>query len=399
MLLIKNGHLIDPKAGIGGKKDILISNGRISEVRGSISPDKAKVIDAGGKLVMPAFIDMHAHLRQPGREDAETVLSGSMAAAKGGFTTVLAMPNTDPVADNQGVIEFVKSEGDKAGIVDVYPVGAITKGLLGENLSNMSELKSAGAIAISDDGKTVVNSWLARKAFEYAKMIGLIVISHCEDRTLSGGAVMNEGYMSTLLGLSGSPCEAESNIIAREIELASLTGARVHIAHVSCKRSVELIREAKKKGVLITCETAPHYFSFTDRDIKGYNTNFKVNPPLRGADDVEAVKKGLADGTIDVIATDHAPHTEADKDVEFDESPFGMIGLETALGAAVTELVDGKVLDWNGLVTKLSARPAEILGIEKGSIASGMPADVVIIDPNAEWTLKREDIVSKSKNS
>ena len=398
-ILIKNGQIVDPTAGIQKELDLLIEDGKISEVGRSLKASGAKEIDARGKLVLPGLIDMHAHLREPGREDKETILTGSRAAAKGGFTTICCMPNTSPCIDNQGVARFIISEAERAGLVDVRPIGAITKERNGEELSEMADLKRAGCVAVSDDGNSVPKADMMRRALEYASMIEFVVISHCEDKDLSGIGVMNEGFVSTILGLRPIPRHAESFIVERDIRLAELTGAKLHIAHVSTKESIELIRAAKKRGAAVTAETCPHYFTLTDEAVKSFDTNLKVNPPLRTAADIEAIKEGLRDGTIDVIATDHAPHAENEKDVEFDYAPFGMIGLETALGLVVSELVEKKVLDWKGVTEKMAINPSKILGLGKGRLAQGAAADVTIIDPKKEWQLKREDILSKSHNT
>ncbi|NQT46605.1 MAG: dihydroorotase [Candidatus Omnitrophica bacterium] len=398
-ILIKNGQIVDPAAGVQKELDLLIEDGKISEIGRSLKASGAKEIDAKGKLVLPGLIDMHAHLREPGREDKETILTGSRAAAKGGFTTVCCMPNTSPCIDSQGVARFIISEAERAGLIDVRPVGAITKERNGEELSEMADLKRAGCVAVSDDGNPVPKADMMRRALEYASMMGFVVISHCEDKDLSGIGVMNEGFISTILGLRPIPRHAESFMVERDIRLAELTGAKLHIAHVSTKESVELIREAKARGAAVTAETCPHYFTLTDEAVKSFDTNLKVNPPLRTAADVEAIKEGLRDGTIDVIATDHAPHTENEKDVEFDYAPFGMIGFETALGLVASELVEKKVLDWKGVAEKMAVNPSKILGLGKGTLAQGAAADITIIDPNKEWQLKREDILSKSHNT
>ena len=323
MLLIKNGRVLDPANGIDDQLNILVDNGTILEISHSEfkkegEEDKAKVIDARGMLVVPGLIDMHVHLREPGHEYKETIKTGCQAAAAGGFTSIACMPNTDPVNDNKSVTEFILDRAKREGCVSVFPVGAITKGLLGETLAEMGELRAAGAVAVSDDGKTVKNSELMRRAMEYAKTFDLLVICHCEDSDVVAAGVMNEGFTSTRLGLKGIPPAAEEIVVARDILLAELTGCRIHIAHVSTEGSVRIIREAKLRGVNVTAETAPHYFSLTEEFLTSFNTSLKVNPPLRSARDVEAIKEGLKDGTIDVIATDHAPHSSLEKDIEFD---------------------------------------------------------------------------------
>jgi dihydroorotase len=311
------------------------------------------------------------------------------------------MPNTTPPCDNQGVVGFIMSEGKRIGLCNIYVVGTITKGRKGEELSEMGELKNAGVVALSDDGSSVDNSEIMRRGLEYAGMLGLTIIAHCEDKLLSKDGVMNEGLISTVLGLRGIPAISESTRAAREIELCAMTNGRLHVAHVSTKRSVELIGEAKRRGINVTAETCPHYFTLTDEAVKssGFDTNTKMNPPLRTKEDVEAVKRGLADGAIDCIATDHAPHTEDEKDTDFDSAPFGIIGLETALSLAIMELVDKKILDWPGLIAKMSLLPAKILGLNKGTLSVGAAADVVIIDPDKAWQVTKEMLESKSKNT
>ncbi len=400
-ILIKNGHVVDPVNKIDGALDILIEDGRIKAVSKNIKADGAEVIDAKGKIVAPGLVDMHSHLREPGREDEETLLTASKAAAKGGFTSVCAMPNTTPPCDNQGVVGFISSEGKRIGLCNIYVIGTITKGRKGEELSEMGELKTAGVVALSDDGNSVDNSEIMRRALEYAAMFELPIIAHCEDRLLSKDGVMNEGFISTLLGLRGHPAASESTRIARELELCAMTKGKLHIAHVSTKRSIELIKDAKARGIDVTCETCPHYFTLTDEAVKefGFDTNTKMNPPLRAKEDVEAIKQAIKDGTIDCIATDHAPHTEDEKDTDFDSAPFGIIGLETALSLGVMELVNKKVLTWTGLIEKMSVNPAAILRLKKGSLSAGSDADVVIIDAEREWQVTKESLESKSKNT
>jgi dihydroorotase len=381
-------------------QDILIEDGRITKIGHSIAANGRKTIDAEGKLVFPGLIDMHCHLREPGREDKETIETGSQSAAKGGFTTILCMPNTHPVIDNAMIVEGIIKEAKHVGLVNVFPVGAITKGQKGEELSDLFELKEAGCLAISDDGRAVFNSQLMRHALEYAKMADLLVIEHCEDPYLSAGGVMNEGFHSTKLGLKGPAGVSETIIVARDIELVNYLGTRIHFAHMSLRRSVELIRFSKSQGIKVTAEVCPHHFTLTDEAVKSFDTATKVNPPLRTQEDVEAIKKALKDNTIDCIATDHAPHTFEEKELEFDNTPFGMIGFETAVGLVIRELVDKKVLSWPQMAEKMSATPACILGLKnKGVIKEGADADITIIDPHREWVFEKEDIVSKSKNS
>jgi len=398
-LLIKNGHVIDPANKIDEELDISIENGKIKGVSKNIKEGGAETIDAKGKIIAPGLVDMHAHLREPGREDEETLLTASMAAVKGGFTSICAMPNTTPPCDNQGVVGFISSEGKRIGLCNIYVVGTITKGRKGEELAEIGELKTAGVVGLSDDGNSVDNSEIMRRALEYAGMFGLPIIAHCEDRLLSRDGVMNEGFISTLLGLRGIPAISESTRVARELELCAMTKGKLHIAHVSTKRSVELIRDAKKRGINVTCETCPHYFTLTDEAVKTFDTNAKMNPPLREKEDLEAVKQAIKDGTIDSIATDHAPHTEDEKDTDFDSAPFGIIGLETALSLAIMELVNKGILNWTGLIEKMSVSPSLILGLKKGSLSVDSDADVVIIDPDKEWRVDKETLVSKSKNT
>jgi len=406
-LLIKNAIIVNADKMYLKPQDILLEKGQIAKIAASISPqgslaaqDKHKIVDASGKLVFPGLIDLHVHLRQPGREDKETVETGSRSAAKGGFTSIMSMPNTTPVTDNAMIVEGIIKEAKRVGLVNVYPVGAITRGQLGKELTDMAELKAAGCKALSDDGKCVESSQIMRLALEYAKMIELLLIQHCQDHTLTAGGVMNEGYHSMILGLKGDPGIAETVIVARDIELAHYLKTRVHLAHMSLKRSVELIRFAKSQGIQVTAEACPHHFTLTDEAVKGFDTSTKVNPPLRSAEDVAAIREGLKDGTIDCIVTDHAPHTKEDKETGFDTAPFGMIGLETSVGLTMTELVHKKVLTLEQMADRMSAAPARIAGLEnKGKIVEGFDADITIIDPAKAWEARVEDFWSKSTNS
>ena len=398
-LIIKNARVIDAKAKIDDMLDILIEGKKIAKIAKNIKDNDAEVYDAKNLVATAGFVDLHVHLREPGFEYKETILSGSRAAAAGGFTTVCCMPNTNPVIDNQGVVEFILSQGKKAGLINVLPVGAITKGSQGEELAEIGDLKDAGAVALSDDGNAVSNAEIMRRAMEYAGMFKLPLIAHSEDTNLSAGGVMNEGYMSTRLGLKGIARVAEISMISRDIELARYTGAHLHIAHISCGESVRIIREAKKSGVNVTCECTPHHFSLTEKVLENYDTNTKVNPPLRDSNDVKAILEGLKDGTIDCIATDHAPHAEAEKDVEFDCAPFGIIGLETALGLGISKLVKKGILTLNQLMEKMSYNPSKIININKGYIAVGVDADITIFDPNQNWKVSESGFFSKSKNS
>lgn len=399
-LLIKNAVIVNADKAAKQPQDILIEKGVITKIAGTGLPVPAKIIDAKDKLVLPGLIDIHAHFREPGEEHKETIESGMRAAAKGGFTTVMCMPNTVPVMDNRSVAELVVSEARRVGPVNVFPVGAITRGLNNEELTDMFELKEAGCIALSDDGKCVTNSQLMRLAMEYAKMAGILLIQHCEDHVLSAGGVMNEGINSMLLGVKGDPGLSESVIVARDIELAGYLDTRIHFAHISLRRSAELIRAAKARGVKVTAEACPHHFTLTDDALKDFDTRAKVNPPLRTREDVEAVKEALKDGTIDCIATDHSPHTREDKEVDLDHAPCGMVGLETAVGLTITELVKPGILSWPQTAERMSAMPAKIMGLEKkGAVKEGFDGDITIIDPGAEWVVREEDFVSKSANS
>lgn len=397
--LIKGGRVIDPSGNIDETLDILVLDGKISEVGRSIQAKDAKVIDADGMIVAPGLIDMHVHLREPGREDEETVLTGTRAAAKGGFSTVVCMPNTEPALDSAEILARLKAIAAKDAVVNVLPAGAITLGRLGKELADMKAMAREGAVAVSDDGSSVEDESLMLKALKSAKSAGVVVIDHCEDATLSNKGVMNKGFISTKMGLRGISRESEWMRVERDISLAEKAGARIHIAHVSCRESVEVIRKAKSRGVQVTAETAPHYFALTDECCVTYDTNTKINPPLRTAEDVAAIKKALADGTIDAIASDHAPHTDSEKDVEFDFAPFGKIGLESSLGVSVMELIEGKILSWKQLVEKLAVNPARILELKSGTLKKGASADITMIDPKKEYTLTRETIESKSRNS
>jgi dihydroorotase len=398
-ILIKNGQVIDPANKVDEKLDILVNDGKIAKLvrQGSIPVNDAQVIDAAGRLVVPGLIDMHVHLREPGFEYKETIATGTAAAKAGGFTSVCCMPNTNPVNDSRSVTEFILAQARNAW-ARVFPVGAITKGSKGDELSEMAELHAAGCFAVSDDGKPVMNSAIMRRAMEYSKIFDLLVISHCEDSSLSDKGVMNEGVVSTELGLRGIPRAAEDVMTGRDISLAELTGARLHIAHVSTAGSVRLVRDAKSRGVKITAETCPHYFSLTEEAVRGYNTMAKMNPPLRTADDVAAIKQGLKDGVIDVIATDHAPHAMDEKSGEFDYASFGVVGLETAVGLSLKLVLEG-MLTLNDFVSKMSSNPAKILKLNKGTLSVGADADITIIDPNIEWTVDSARFKSKSKNT
>jgi dihydroorotase len=398
-LLIKNGRVIDPSQKIDDTLDVLVENGLIKEVgKGLAAPAGAEVIDAVGNYVVPGLIDMHVHLRDPGLEYKEDIISGTKAAVSGGFTSVCCMPNTKPVIDNKAIASYIINKAKAEGFCNVFPVGSITYGLSGDRMSEMGELKESGCVAVSDDGRPVVNSELMMRSLQYAAGIGIMVISHAEELTLVGEGVMNEGYTSTELGLKGIPRVAEDIATARETMLAEYTGTPIHIAHVSTKDSVRIIREAKARGVKVTCETAPHYFSLTDDVVRAYNTNAKMNPPLRESADVAAIKEGLKDGTIDAIATDHAPHHIDEKDVEFNLAMNGIIGLETSLPLSLT-LVEEGVLTLNELIEKMACNPSKILNLNRATLKAGAVADITVIDPTVEWVVEADKLSSKSKNS
>ena len=401
-LLLKGGRMVDPSRKVDGEADLLIKDGKIVHSGKPLpkgkKPSAEEVLDLRGKWVVPGLIDMHTHLREPGFEYKETIASGSEAAVAGGFSSVACMPNTNPVNDSRSVTEFIRRKATECGLANIYPIAAITMKSEGAFLTEFWDLKDSGAIGFSDDGKPVMNASLMRRALEYASSLDMPVILHCEDKNLSAGGVMHEGAVATELGLAGIPGIAEDVMVARDLLLAEFTGAAVHIAHVSTAGAVRLIREAKARGVRVTAETAPHYFSLTDEAVRRFDTNTKVYPPLRSAEDREAVREGLSDGTLDVIASDHAPHARTDKEVEFDYAASGLTGLETSFALSFRLVADG-VLTFSDLIKKMTINPAHILRIPKGTLAAGADADITVIDPKREWTVDRTLFCSRGKNS
>ena len=400
-LCLRGGRVIDPRRGFDAEADVLLKDGAVRRVGPGIAAgvgDGVRIVDVRGKWVVPGLVDLHTHLREPGQEYKEDIATGTRAAAAGGFTAVCAMPNTTPPNDTRAVTELIVRRAREAGTVRVYPVGAITKGLAGESLAEMGELKEAGCVAVSDDGKPVMNAELMRRAMEYARTFGLPIVQHCEDLTLSAGGAMNEGPVATRAGIRAQPTSAESAMVARDLELCALTGARYHVAHVSSADSVRLIREAKRRGLPVSCEVTPHHLTLTDEACAHYDTHAKCNPPLRAAADVEALRAALGDGTIDAVATDHAPHSPVEKEVEFEQAAFGVIGLETAV-PLVLELVRAGTLTPATFVERLSAGPAALFGLPGGTLAAGAPADVTVIDPQAAWTCEPAALRSRSRNT
>ncbi len=399
-LLIKNGRVIDPASSIDETLDILIDRGKIEEIKPKIEGSGTKIIDASRLVVAPGFIDMHVHLRQPGQEDKETIKTGSLAAAKGGFTSIACMPNTDPVNDSRGVTEFILSEAKRSAVVNVFPIAAVTRGLKGEEITDMSDLRSAGAVAFSDDGHPIENSLVMRRALEYSKLLDALIIDHCEDRNLSTGGIMHEGFYSLKLGIKAIPASAEEIMVARDIILAKETRARVHIAHLSVKGAVDLLKFAKQQDIPITAEVTPHHLFLTDASFESFDTNLKVNPPVRSEHDVEALIDAVREGLIDVIATDHAPHTPDEKDVELDQAPFGINGLETAVPLLLDKLVNKNILPLEKLVAMMSTNPAKILGLEnKGKISVGADADLTILKLHQEVIVDTRQFLSKGRNN
>jgi len=399
-ILLRGGRVIDPVRELDAQADVLVTDGKIARIEhGLAAPGKdVKVVEVKDCWVVPGLIDLHVHLREPGQEYKESIESGTAAAAAGGFSAVCCMPNTVPPNDTRAVTELIMQRAAEVGVVRVYPIGCITQGQKGENMAEMGELQEAGCVAVSDDGHAVMNSEVMRRALEYAASFRLPLVQHCEDSALSAGGAMHEGVASTRFGIRAHPAAAESALLARDLELVALTGARYHMAHISCLESVRLIRDAKQRGLPVTCEVTPHNLMLTDEACAGYDTRFKMYPPLRSAADQAALREALADGTIDAIATDHAPHSSVEKEVEFEQAANGVIGLETALAVAV-ELLDAGVLTPAKLVARLSAGPAKVLGLPGGSLAPGRPADVTVIDPQATWTCDPARFRSKARNT
>ena len=399
-LLLRGGRLLDPSQGLDRTGDLLVEDGVVAHCGDRLeSVEGAEVLDCAGTIVAPGFIDVHCHLREPGREDVETVATGARAAAAGGFTAVCAMPNTDPVTDNQAAVGFIVRQALRANAARVYPIGAISVGQKGESLAEFGEMVGAGAVAVSDDGRPVVSAQLMRTALEYARTFGIPVADHCEEPTLAHGGAMNEGIMSARLGLKGIPAEAEEIMAIRDILLARRTGGHVHLCHMSTKGSVELIRWGKERGIRVTAEVCPHHLVFTEEEVDGYNTNAKMNPPLRTAEDVAALREAVTDGTIDLVATDHAPHHYDEKEREFADAPNGIVGLETALAAVATALVVPGTLSWSTLIERMAVAPARVFGLPGGSLRRGTVGDVTVFDPDAEWVVDPSRFISKGRNT
>lgn len=399
-LVLKNARLIDPQLDLDQVADIVISDGYIAQVGSDLDVDGAETIDLSGKIVIPGMVDIHVHLREPGFELKEDIASGTRAAAHGGFTAVCAMPNTNPIVDDALAVEYIKARAEAVGKCRVLVSGACTKGLGGDTLAEMGDMKAHGCCAFTDDGRGIKDSGMMRRVMEYASQFDLVVMPHCQDDELVGAGQVNEGVASTRLGLLGWPAEGEELEIVRDIMLCRLTGCPLHIQHLTTKRALDMVKEAKAEGLPVTCEVTPHHLFLTEDDIgDDYNTSLKVNPPLRTAEDAEALIQGVVDGSVDVIVTDHAPHTEWEKDREFELAPFGMIGLETSLALMLTHLVDKGIIDYDRLVELMCVKPREILRLEKVSIAPGSVADLTVFDPELEWTVEAKDFYSKAKNS
>jgi len=400
-LLVSGGRVVDPVSNRDGVFDLVLEDGSVAEIGSRLVAGDTKVLDASGLLVFPGFIDLHAHLREPGREYAETVATGLKAAAAGGFTAVCAMPNTDPVNDSRAISEYLVSKARGAAGPRLYPIGAVTKGQRGEELAEFGEMRVAGAVAVSDDGKWLADGALLRRAFEHARLFGMPVVQHCEDPSLSGGAPMHEGAVSTRLGLPGQPAIAEAAALARDLLVAEVAGGRLHVAHLSTARSLELVAEARARGLSVTCEVTPHHLTLTDEEIarSGFSTNFKMNPPLREAEDLSALGAGLEDGTVDAIATDHAPHHEDEKSLDFGTAPFGVVGLETAVAVVHDRLVRTGKLSLKRFAEVFSAGPARAFGLPGGTLAPGSPANVTLFDPRTRWRIDPSRFESLSRNT
>lgn len=398
-ILVKNGRLIDPKTKLDETVDIFVSGEKIAKIGKNLGAADGRVLNAAGLIVAPGLIDLHCHLRDPGRPDEETIETGGKAALAGGFTSICCMPNTEPAIDNEGIVNYVLREAARCAQGRVFPIAAITKRREGKEITEFGELLRAGARGFSDDGDTVADATVLRHALEYSKIFGVAVFEHALDKNLSHHGQMNEGLVSTRLGLPGSPSAAEEIIVARDLLLAKYTGARLHICHVSTRGAVELIRRAKREGVDVTCETCPHYFTFNDTALEAYDPNYKVNPPIRTEEDRRAIIEGLRDGTIDCIATDHAPHSAAEKELEFGNAPFGMTGLETALALAIMVLVNQEKFSWTDVLAKLTLNPAKVIRENLGVVKPGALADLILIDPDKKWRLTPERVKSRSKNT
>ena len=399
-ILIKNGRVIDPASHVDDTLDILIDRGKFAEIKPKIEGDGFKIVDASRMVVAPGFIDMHVHLRQPGQEDKETIKTGSLAAAKGGFTSIACMPNTNPVNDSRDVTEFILSEAKRSAVINIMPIAAITRGLCGEEITDMADLHDAGAIAFSDDGHPVENSLVMRRALEYSRLIDTLIIDHCEDRQLSSGGIVHEGTYSLKLGINAIPASAEEIMVARDIILAKETKTRIHIAHLSVKGSVDLLKWAKQQGIQVTAEVTPHHLFLTDASLENFDTNLKVNPPIRSEQDTEALIQAIKEGWIDAFATDHAPHTPDDKDVELDQAPFGINGLETAVSLFLDKLVNKNVISLEKFIAMISTNPAKILGLEnKGKIRVGADADLTLLKLHQDVAVDTSQFLSKSRNN
>lgn len=398
-ILIKKTRVIDPASKLDAERDILIRDGKVAKIGKEIRDKKARAINAKGMITTPGLIDLHCHLRDPGRPDEETIESGSQSAIAGGFTSICCMPNTEPPIDNEGIVNYIYKEAARVGLCKVFPIGTITKGRSGKELSEFGELLNAGAKGFSDDGDSVADNNVFRHALEYSKVFDVPIFEHPIDNSLAQYGLMNEGVVSTRLGVKGSPAIAEEVTVARDLMLAKFTGARLHLCHISTKGAVELIRRAKKQGVRVTCETCPHYFFFNEEVLESFDANYKVNPPIRSEEDRQAIIQGLKDGTIDCIATDHAPHCQAEKELEFASAPYGMIGFETAISMMVMELIDKQKMSWLDVISKLTVNPAEIIREKTGRISPGAAANITVIAPKKKWTVIEDGIRSRSKNT